>query len=97
MENVKEIYNAIIGSSDGKEKHTLVDYDEVSYFYAHSRGIKTSDNLYLEIRDSVYYENFNKYQYPVFNYFITFTETIKYVKQEISCWNNLRNRLHGWR
>ncbi len=45
VEDVKEVYSAIIGSADGKKKHTLVDYDEVSYFYANKRGIKPTENL----------------------------------------------------
>jgi len=54
VQDIKEIYSAQIGSEDGKEKHFLVDYDEISWFYAHTRGIKTDENLYLEIRDSVF-------------------------------------------
>jgi len=54
VQDIKEIYSAQIGSEDGKEKHTVVDYDEISWFYAHTRGIKTNENLYLEIRDSVF-------------------------------------------
>ena len=54
VQDVKEIYSAQIGSEDGKEKHMVVDYDEISWFYAHTRGIKTDENLYLEIRDSVF-------------------------------------------
>ena len=53
VNDVKEIYSAQLGSEDGKEKHMIVDYDEISWFYAHTRGIKTDENLYLEIRDSV--------------------------------------------
>ncbi|MBD3907304.1 DUF4280 domain-containing protein [Chryseobacterium sp. C-2] len=53
VEDRKEIYSALLGSADGKEKHTIVDYDEISYFYAHTRGIKPSETLYLQILDSV--------------------------------------------
>jgi len=53
VQGIKEIYSAQIGSEDGKEKHMVVDYDEISWFYAHTRGSKTDEKLYLEIRDSV--------------------------------------------
>ena len=53
VQDKKEIFNAKLGSEDGSEKHTVVDYDEISYFYANSRGIKPDESLFLEIRDSV--------------------------------------------
>ncbi len=53
VQDKKEIFNAKLGSEDGSEKHTVVDYDEVSFFYANSRGIKPDESLFLEIRDSV--------------------------------------------
>lgn len=49
----REIYSAQLGSEDGKEKHTIVDYDEISWFHAHTRGIKTNEKLYFEIRNSI--------------------------------------------
>ena len=41
--DTREIYSAQIGSEDGKEKHMVVDYDEISWFYAHTRVIKTDE------------------------------------------------------
>jgi len=51
VSDVREIYNAQLGSENGKEKHTVVDYDEISWFYAHTRGIKTDEKSYLEIHN----------------------------------------------
>jgi muramidase (phage lysozyme) len=54
VQDTPEVYEAHIGSEDGKDKHTIVDYDKVSWFYAKSRGIKPTENLRLEIRQSMF-------------------------------------------
>lgn len=88
VEDVREIYSAIIGSADGKEKHTLVDYDEVSYFYAHTRGIKPSENLYLEIPKVVFGSD------PV----LLEAKNVKVDKsgviREKIIWNNIKNKVN---
>ncbi|NML70325.1 DUF4280 domain-containing protein [Chryseobacterium sp. RP-3-3] len=89
VQDKREIYNAIFGSANGKEKHTIVDYDEISYLYAHSRGISASENLYLEIRDSVFGKD------PL----LLFQTNIKadqsgVIKQRI-VWNNIKNKVNS--
>lgn len=48
----KEIYKAHFGDEDGAQKHTVVDYDKISWFYANSRGFSKSEKLTLEVRKS---------------------------------------------
>ncbi|MGO4709817.1 PAAR-like protein [Chryseobacterium sp. 2TAF14] len=88
VEDKKEIYSAILGSADGKEKHTLVDYDEISYFYAHTRGIKPSENLYLEIRNSVFGKD------PLLLYAKNVKVDKSGVIREKIVWNNIRNKIN---
>jgi murein DD-endopeptidase MepM/ murein hydrolase activator NlpD len=51
--NKREIYVAHIGSQDGIEAHTKVDYDKISCFYAKTRGIKKDEKLHVEIREKI--------------------------------------------
>lgn len=51
VEDKREIYTAHIGSQDGVKRHTHVDYNQISYFYAKSRGIKKEEQLSLAIYD----------------------------------------------
>jgi len=49
VEDKREIYSAQIGTQDGKQRHYHVDYNQVSYFYGKSRGIKAGEKLKLTI------------------------------------------------
>ncbi|UWY29428.1 DUF4280 domain-containing protein [Flavobacterium sp. TR2] len=49
VEDKREIYSAQIGTQDGKERHYHVDYNQVSYFYGKSRGIKAGEKLKITI------------------------------------------------
>jgi muramidase (phage lysozyme) len=51
VEDKREIYAAHIGAQDGVKRHTHVDYNQISYFYAKSRGIKKEEQLSLAIYD----------------------------------------------
>lgn len=45
----REVYSGIIGSEDGRQKHSPVDYDMMSWFYGKSRGIKETEKVTIEI------------------------------------------------
>ena len=47
------IKNALIGEENGSKKHTLVDYDDVSWFYANTTGIKDVSKIKIEIWQAV--------------------------------------------
>ncbi|MFZ0598074.1 MAG: hypothetical protein WAM46_13910, partial [Flavobacterium sp.] len=49
VEDKREIYSAQIGSQDAKQRHYHVDYNQVSYFYGKSRGIKAEEKLKITI------------------------------------------------
>jgi len=49
VEDKREIYSAQIGSQDAKQRHYHVDYNQVSYFYGKSRGIKAGEKLKITI------------------------------------------------
>ncbi len=88
VQDKTEIYNAQLGSEDGKEKHFLVDYDEISWFYAQSRGIKPEQKLYLEIRKVI------KGIDPL----LLYQDNVKadesgVIKQKI-VWNNINNKIN---
>ncbi|ABQ04226.1 PAAR-like protein [Flavobacterium johnsoniae] len=55
VQDKREIYSAQIGSQDAKQRHYHVDYNQVSYFYGKSRGIKAGEKLKITI-----YEKGNK-------------------------------------
>jgi muramidase (phage lysozyme) len=48
------IFDAIIGEEDGSKRHTDVNYDNVSWFYAHTTGIKTDEELTIEVWQSIF-------------------------------------------
>jgi muramidase (phage lysozyme) len=54
VDDVKEIYSAEFADQDGKLKHTKVDYDKVSTFFAHTRGFKKDEEVTIEIWESVF-------------------------------------------
>ncbi len=88
MLDARETYNAQLGSEDGKEKHFLVDYDEISWFYAQSRGIKPEQKLYLEIRKVI------KGTDPL----LLYQDNVKadesgVIRQKI-VWNNINNKIN---
>ena len=41
--------NAIIGEENGSKKHTLIDYDDVSWFYAHTTGFTKETKLHVGV------------------------------------------------
>ncbi|MET3038358.1 glycosyl hydrolase 108 family protein [Chryseobacterium sp. NRRL B-14859] len=84
----KEIFNAKLGSEDGKEKHTVVDYDEVSFFYANSRGITPKEDLYLEIRDSVLGRD------PLLLHQANVKADQNGVIKQKIIWNNIKNKVN---
>jgi muramidase (phage lysozyme) len=48
--DVKEIYNAIFSSDEsGKTKISKVNYNNVSFFYGNTRGIKKTEKLFLQL------------------------------------------------
>lgn len=49
VQDKREIYLAHIGTQDGKERHYHVDYNQISYFYGKSRGIKGGEKLKITI------------------------------------------------
>ncbi|WP_026718460.1 glycoside hydrolase family protein [Flavobacterium gelidilacus] len=49
VEDVMSFSNAIIGEENGSKKHTLVDYDDVSWFYANTTGIKGYKKLFIAV------------------------------------------------
>ncbi|PAM92344.1 hypothetical protein B4N84_26445 [Flavobacterium sp. IR1] len=49
VQDKRELYAAHIGSQDGTMRHYHVDYNQVSYFYAKSRGIDPKEQLNLTI------------------------------------------------
>ena len=49
VQDKREIYSAQIGTQDGKERHYHVDYNQISYFYGKSRGIKGGEKLKITI------------------------------------------------
>ncbi|MET3038354.1 PAAR-like protein [Chryseobacterium sp. NRRL B-14859] len=88
VQDKKEIFNAKLGSEDGKEKHTVVDYDEVSFFYANSRGITPKENLYLEIRDSVLGRD------PLLLHQANVKADQNGVIKQKIIWNNIKNKVN---
>ncbi|MFD2907370.1 DUF4280 domain-containing protein [Flavobacterium ardleyense] len=53
VDAVLNIKNAIIGEENASKKHTLVDYDDVSWFYANTTGIKDVSKIKIEIWQAV--------------------------------------------
>ncbi|WP_262410574.1 PAAR-like protein [Flavobacterium johnsoniae] len=49
VQDKREIYSAQIGSQDAKQRHYHVDYNQLSYFYGKSRGIKAGEKLKITI------------------------------------------------
>jgi len=49
VQDKREIYSAQIGTQDGTERHYHVDYNQISYFYGKSRGIKANEKLKITI------------------------------------------------
>lgn len=49
VEDVMSFSNAIIGEENGSKKHTLVDYDDVSWFYVNTTGIKGGTKLFIAV------------------------------------------------
>ncbi len=48
--DVKEVYNAIFSSDEtGKTKISKVNYNNVSFFYGNTRGIKKTEKLFLQL------------------------------------------------
>ncbi|WP_353150188.1 PAAR-like protein [Chryseobacterium sp.] len=88
VQDKKEIFNAKLGSEDGKEKHTVVDYDEVSFFYANSRGITPKEDLYLEIRDSVLGRD------PLLLHQANVKADQNGVIKQKIIWNNIKNKVN---
>lgn len=52
--NDREIFDAMLGEENASKKHTAVDYDKISWFYAHTTGIPANEELIVEVWQSVF-------------------------------------------
>jgi hypothetical protein len=47
------VFHGLLGEENGSQKHSMVDYDKISWFYANTTGIKTSEELTIEIWQAI--------------------------------------------
>ncbi|WP_309610127.1 hypothetical protein, partial [Flavobacterium sp.] len=47
--DVRSIFKGQLGEENASQKHTMVDYDKISWFYANTTGIKPDEELTIEI------------------------------------------------
>ena len=47
--DVRSIFKGQLGEENASKKHTMVDYDKISWFYANTTGIKPDEELTIEI------------------------------------------------
>lgn len=49
----RKIFDAMLGEQNASKKHMSVDYDKVSWFYAHTTGIPANEELTVEVWEAV--------------------------------------------
>ncbi|WP_296144482.1 PAAR-like protein [uncultured Flavobacterium sp.] len=62
----RRVFEAQLGEANASKKHLSVDYDKVSWFYAHTTGIPANEELTVEVWESVLgFDNDLKYKAKV--------------------------------
>lgn len=59
----RKIFDAMFGEQNASKKHMSVDYDKLSWFYAHTTGIPANEELTVEVWEAVLgFDNDLKYK-----------------------------------